>query len=198
MDAAILKPMRQLYPAPRHLRGDEDAFEAALTAYRQALSRFDSAVLRRTWQRVVETNELWCWPKIGELVRAAEQFDRQSHPLAQADDWVERAQTRADGYVRKFLKSNRHATRAREGGYEGSLRQYVAAAAWVQAQMIEGREGVGYDHAVLFPGPRDEAAEGRWFAEARERASAGEIDVVVPRSLVARWRQEAEGQARAR
>src|SRR4051812_12111234 len=100
VDRAILKPMRAMFPAPRHLRADEDALDAALREYRRALSRFDEQVLERAWQQVVARQAYWCWPKVSDLVQAAEQAQRELRP--QTDAWVERAQGLADAYWKRF------------------------------------------------------------------------------------------------
>jgi hypothetical protein len=168
IDRAVLRPMRALYSPPRHLRADEDALDAALATYRRALGRFDPDVLARAWQQVVEQNELWCWPKLSDLVKAADQAQRELHPQACGQAWVEQATRRTEEYTRRFLKTSAHAARASQGGYEPELKRYVREAAWVQAQLIAGQRDVGYDHAVLFgQGPRDRDAEEAFFAAAR-------------------------------
>jgi hypothetical protein len=175
-ERAIIRPMCAMYPPPRHLR-----------AYRRALARFDRPVLEQAWQKVVERNPLWCWPKLAEIVQAAEQCHRQARPSA--DDWVEKADEMADAYTRKFLKASAHAARAREGGYEVALRRYVRAAAYVQAQYLLGRESVGYESAVLFGGGRvrDRGQEEEFFRRAKEQAEKGHLRVHVPPGLAERW-----------
>jgi hypothetical protein len=64
-------------------------------------------------------------------------------------------------------------------------------------QHIVGRKGIGYDHAVLFPGgKRDKEAEQEWFAKARQQAATGHIKVTVPRELMDRWKEKAVGRTR--
>lgn len=186
VDQVIIKRLRANtpFPAPRHLRADEDALESALSDYRMALARFDEQVLERAWRRAVETNPVWCWPKISDILQAAEQAQRELGP--KADAWVEKAEALVDAYWKKFSKSTA-AVRAREGGYERELKQFVSAAAWVQGQYICGRQGIGYDHRAIFgTDTRDREVEQEWFAKAREQAAKGTIRVHVPTSLVER------------
>jgi hypothetical protein len=85
---AIIRPMRRLYPPPRHLRGDEDDLDSALREYRRALARFDQDVLEKAWERVVAGHEIWCWPKVGVFVKAAVQAHRELHPPGAVEPWV--------------------------------------------------------------------------------------------------------------
>jgi len=119
-------------------------------------------------------------------------------PTEQADAWVEKATALADAYVRKFMKTSQTAVRAREGGYEAALKEYVRAVSWVQAQMIGGRQGIAYDSGVLFGGdlPRDREAEEAFFAKAREQAAKGSIRAHVPAAMVRQWAEEVQGQGR--
>src|SRR5207253_2764014 len=86
VDTAIIRPMKRMFPAPRHLRADEDAYDATLSAYRKSLARFDQAVLEQAWQRVVERNTLWCWPKLSDLIEAAQEAQR----TITCEPWVEK------------------------------------------------------------------------------------------------------------
>ena len=141
---AILRPMRKLYPPPRHLRADEDDLDSALREYRRALGRFDQDVLEKAWERVVAGHEIWCWTKVGVFVKAAAQVHREMHPPGAVEPWVEEATALTDAYVKRFMKTSQTAVRAREGGYEPELKEYVREAAWVQGQMIV-RRGSGED-----------------------------------------------------
>ena len=60
--------------------------------------------------------------------------------------------------------------------------------------MILGRDGIAYEHSVLFPGKdRDKDAEEAWFDKAREQADAtGRIKVAVPTGLLKGWKAEAQ------
>lgn len=193
VDQVIIRRLRANtpYPSPRHLRAD--AYENTLSDYRRALARFDHDVLERAWRKAIEASQVWCWPKIGDILQAAEQAQRELHPPGRGEDWVGKAQALVDSYWRKFSKSAA-AVRAREGGFEAKLKTYVTAVAWVQGQLIVRPEsGVGYDHQVIFgKGPRDEAAEEEFFRKAREQAATGHIRVPVSASKVETWKAAAE------
>lgn len=185
------------FPAPTHIRGNAAAREELLGIYRRALARFDRSELEQGWQKAAAENEMWLWPRVSAIVSACESFQprKKAEPTGA---WVERAQAMVDGYWKKFSKSAA-AGRAREQGYEPELKRYVLACAWVQSQYICGRQGVGYDHAVLFPGrEREKQAEAEWFTAQREQAAKGTIQVRVPPDLVKLWRGRVEGQARGR
>src|ERR1700676_3494247 len=159
VNQAIIKPMVATLPPPRHARGDPAAIETLLNVYRRALDRFDRAVLDQAWQKAAAEQDYWLWPMPQALIQAAEHFHKLAHPFdpREADAWVERAQGLTDAYVKRFIKTSQAAIRAREGGYEAALKEYVRAAAWVQAQSIEGREGLGYSAHVLFGRQPDRA-----------------------------------------
>lgn len=193
VDKAVINPMRRRYRPPKNLREDEDALEDALDMIRRALLRFDKPVLEKAWQMAVERNEIECWPKLKSLVEAAEHFHRLAHRNDNADEWALRATEMADAYWRKFSKTA-VAVRAREGGYEPRLKEYVREASCVQAQMIMRRENLAYTSNVLFPGLRDEAAEAEWFNQAKAQAQTGEIKVKVPPAIIERLKAEAAGQ----
>jgi hypothetical protein len=107
----------------------------------------------------------------------------------QQDAWVQQAEDLAYSYTKRFLKTSAHAARAREGGYEDKLKQYVRAVAHVQSQYVAGRGSVGYDHRTIFgTGPRDREAEREWFDKQREQAGSGTIRVRVPHRLIEEWR----------
>jgi hypothetical protein len=196
---AVIRPMMSLLPAPNHIRHDPEAKSRALEIYTRALEKYERPVLERAWQRVVESHELWCWPTVAQLRQAAVQAHRELQPAKDPEAWVEKAEAMSYSYTQRFLKTSAVAARAREGGYERELRDFVKAASWVQGQMIGGKECVGYDHAVLFgKGPRDKEAEQEWFAKARAQAETGHIRVHVPTAMVKRWQQEAEGRERRR
>jgi hypothetical protein len=78
------------------------------------------------------------------------------------------------------------------------MKEYVREAAWVQAQLIVGRVGVGYSSNVLFgrqPGCED-AAE--FFERARAQAKTGHIRLHVPAAKVEAWKGAAQANGRGR
>ncbi len=199
IEDCVLRPMVASLPAPTHVRGNPAAIETLLNVYRKALDRFDRPILDQAWQKVASEQNFWVWPLPETIVRAAEHFHRLAHPNAsqEADTWVERATKLSDDYVTRFMQTTQAAVRARENGYEAALKRYVEAASWVQAQYIEGRSGVGYDHGVQFPCPeRDKEAEQAWFDRQRAQARTGHIKVTVPSAMIERWKEKVVGRSR--
>ncbi|MGL4550511.1 MAG: hypothetical protein ACRC33_04940 [Gemmataceae bacterium] len=191
----VLRKMVATYPAPNHLRGNREGYEAALDVYRRALSRFSPEAIEKGYQKACEGNDLWCWVKVGQLVAAVESFEPRRRP---DDGWVARATEMADACVKRHMKSAQ-AARAEAGGYGPELRTYVREAAWVQAQYALGRGGIAYRSAVLFahcPGDRDE--QEAFFGRCREQAATGQIKVTVPPRLVKAWRESHAGEGRGR
>lgn len=187
-EECVIRPMRVSFPAPTHVRGNSAATEMLLAVYRKALARFDRAALEQGWQKAAAENDLWCWPKVAELVRACASFG-PCRP-AVADDRVEQAEAMVDAYWKQFAKSTT-ALRANEGGWQQELRAYVCAAARVQAQLVLGRQSVGYSSAILFPWhPRDPQVEEEFFTDARRQAATGKIAVRVPHRLVESWKAQ--------
>jgi hypothetical protein len=198
VEEAVIAPMLAAFPAPRHVRGNRSATETLLDVYRRALERFDRPVLEKAWQKVAAEQNYWIWPMPEALVEACKAL-RIEQARTAGEDWVGKATTLADAYIRRFMLTTQAAVRARESGYEAALKSYVIEAAWVQAQYIEGRHRIGYSSAVLFPGrDRDKEAEERFFEKSRAQAESGHIKVVVPKELVERWKRQAQGAGRTR
>jgi hypothetical protein len=190
----IIERMTSLYEAPRYLRGNKAAMEAALSCYRQGLERFDQAVLEQAWQKAVEQNEMWCWPTLQALVSLAEKFQ----PKTQPEPWVERANDLADAYHKHFMKTSRMAMKARTEGWAGELSDFIRESAWVQAQILVGRERPSYSGLLVSHLPNIEEkkeAMAEFLEKARVQASKGYIQVRPPGALIERWR-EAVGQER--
>ena len=190
----VLQPMLETLPAPLHLRGNKQAIETALQVYRRALSHFSAAILEQAWFKVAAENQYHMWPKCADLLAAALHFEKAAK--GKNEQWLEAATALLDAYVNRFMKTSACATRARAGGYEQQLRNYVTEAAWVQAQYLVGRKAVGYSATVLFQ--RGETSEERsdWFAKTREQAERGSLRVHVPHSLVEQWRSAAQDRSR--
>jgi hypothetical protein len=198
VEEAVIAPMLAAFPAPRHVRGNRSATDILLDVYRRALERYDRPVLETAWQKVAAQQDYWIWPLPEALAEACEALRIQQARTA-GEDWVGKATALADAYIRRFILTTQAAVHAREGGYETALKSYVTEAAWVQAQYIEGRQGIGYSSAVLFPNrERDKEAEERFFEKSRAQAETGHIKVVVPRELVERWKGQAQGPGRTR
>lgn len=191
---AFLKRMTRRYRPPRWLAGSEDNTEEALDDYRRSLSRYDGEVLDRAWHLLVGRHRFWSWPSIVEALEVAEQARREINPSGK-QDWAEEATRLADEYVKRFMKSAA-ATRATAAGYGAQMKAYAEAAAWVQAQLVEGRQGVGYNAAVLFQCGESVEEREEFFRQAKEQAREGEIKVKPPRALLAKWQAQGEGRSR--
>lgn len=187
-------------PAPHHVRNKPAAIETLLNVYRHALAGFERETLEKAWLKVAAEQDYWTWPMPETLVKAAKHFHDLAHPFdpRQADAWVEKAQALSDAYVKRYMQTTQTAVRAREGGYEAALKEYVEAVSWVQAQVICGRKGVGYSACVL-SGPRADGEEkAEFFRKAREQAASGHIRVHVPPGKLEEWREAAQVEGRSR
>ena len=127
-------------------------------------------------------------------------FPQSRHPFdpREADAWVERANDAAHAYTKRFMQTTTAAVRSREGGYEAELKGYVREAAWVQAQLIEGREGIGYSSHVLFGPQPDRKEMAEFFEKARAQAATGHIRVHVPAGKVEAWKGAGQAAGRGR
>lgn len=191
--------MQRVYLPPRHLRhhdtDDPDAKEEALEQYYQALSGYDRATLQKAWHRVRAGHGFSIWPTPAALVHAAELSLPRPRPPSEAELRQQHAMDRAEEYAANFMKRRKVARLAREEGWAGRLRAYVHAAAWVQAQLIDGlgREGVTLPGDLTrHAGCRSTKEALAWCLEAfAAQIQAGEIDVRLPRELVEEWKREA-------
>ena len=138
---AIIRPMRRLYPPPRHLRADEDDLDAALPEYRRALGRFDGDVLERAGGVSSPGTRYGAGPRSGYSSRRPPRPTGKYTRRGPSSRGVEEATALTDAYVKRFMKTSQTAIRAGEGGYEPELKEDVREAAWVQAQMIARRSG---------------------------------------------------------
>lgn len=195
----ILRPMQRAFLPPRHLRchnpDDPDAKEQALEQYYQALDGYDRDTLARAWREVRAEHDFSIWPTPARFVKAAELLLPKPRPPSEFEQRRQRAWERAEEYAGRFMKRRQLAKLARQEGWSGHLRGYVEAAAWVQAQLIEGlgREGISLPPELArnaaYRSSREALAE---YQEAFAKpVSEGEIDVRVPKALVGQWKQEA-------
>ena len=193
---AFIERMVATYPPPTHLRGHPDTIRQALDAYARALERFAPTVLDRAWQKVVEENEFWIWPKLSDIVQACVHFGREDARLRGPanDAAVERAASLAWNYRKRFMAGSALAKRAEAEGWQDSLRGYVDEAAWVQAQLIAGVTRVGYS-AVLFAhlprGREYEVGVEAFWEKSRKQAETGHIRVHVPHAAILGWKGRA-------
>jgi hypothetical protein len=198
VDEAVIAPMLIALPAPLHIRGKPAAIETLLNVYRHALAGFERETLEKAWLKVAASQDYWCWPMPETLVKAAKHFHDLAHPFdpRQTDAWVDKAQALTDAYVKRFMLTTQTAVRAREGGYEAALKEYVEAASWVQAQFIVGRHNVGYSACVLSGPKADGEEKAEFFEKAREQAKSGHIRVNIPPAKIEAWKQLGQGRAR--
>ena len=200
VEVAIIQPMAATLPAPLHVRGKPAAIETLLNVYRQ----------RAGWLREGDAGEGVAQGRVGagllDLAHAGNAgqggpaLPRSAHPFdpRQSEAWVEKAQALTDAAVRRFMRTSVHATRAREGGYEAALKEYVREAAWVQAQVIVGRVGVGYSSHVLFGRQPDRGEAAEFFERARSQAATGHIRVHVAAEKVQAWKGASQAAGRGR
>lgn len=113
--------MRQAFPPPVSLRGNETAQQAALDVYRKALQRFPREVLAEAYQMAAERQTYHCWPKCAVILAVAKALMPEQEPV----EWVEKAVELAHTYTERFMKTSAAAEKAREGGYEPRLKRYV-------------------------------------------------------------------------
>jgi hypothetical protein len=187
---ALLKRMQFTYRTPADIRGNPEAVEERLRIYRHALERFDADILDRAWLKAAARQRYPQWPDCVDIVQAAEEFHSLKHPRVKVDDgWVEKATSMADSYTRRFMKTSAVAVRAREGGFERELKEYIVEASWVQAQYILGRKDIAYRSTTLFD---HDKPDDEFFARAWEQAAKGCIQVRVPHAIIERWRDGAE------
>jgi hypothetical protein len=199
VDELVIDPMVTRLPPPRHVRDNDAAVEELLDSYRHALCRFNRPTLEEGWRIASARLTVWTWPTPGEVAEACKEALREAAREGDADAWVQHATDLSDQDVRRFMTTSAHAARAREGGYEDKLKQYVRECAWVQAQYICGQEGVGYDHRTIFgTGPRDREAEQEWFTRQSEQAEKGSIQVRVPPRHTEGWRARPQPEGRGR
>ncbi len=205
IEDVILLPMRRAFLPPRHLRyhnpDDPDAKEEALEQYHQALEGYDRDTLERAWRKVRAEHDFSIWPTPARLVQTAELLRPKPRPPSEAERRRQRAWERAEEYADRFMRRRQLAKLAQQEGWSGVLRGYVGAAAWVQAQLIEGleRQGICLPSELTSAGVFRSSGEAlAFFQEAfAKQVEGGEIDVCVPKGLADGWRQAAAGHRSA-
>jgi hypothetical protein len=199
VEEAVIRPMQRAYSPPRHLRyydaDDPGARDEALRQYYDALAGYDRDTLHRAWQKVRAEHEYNVWPTPAKLVQAAELCLPRPRPPSETEQKRQRAWERAEAYADQFMKRRQLAKVARRDGWAGELRGYVQAAAWVQAQLMEGLEKEG----ISLPSELSRAGSYRSSREALVACqeafagpvAAGEIDVQVPTGHIEQWKRQA-------
>jgi hypothetical protein len=142
---AVIEPMLALYVPPSHLRHDGQAQEQALAAYQKALAGFDRDTLQRGWEKIVSHNTYWAWPTPAEIAQACRQCQPRPKPPSEEEQRKEKALGMAEAYTAHYMKTSYLARLARQEGWAGRLREYIADAAWVQGQLIAGVHSIGWN-----------------------------------------------------
>jgi hypothetical protein len=191
----FLQRMARQYPAPQHLRRDQAAREQMLADYEQALSPFDADTLGKAWAKVVSEHRYWCWPNAGTLVAACRAFAPSEEQRRQ------RALDMADAYTARYFKTSQLAKLAQREGWRPQLRQYVEAAAWVQAECICGVRSIGWSPDILLPHAEDHHSSREMFVAYRpaveQAVKHGRIRVHVPAERIRAWREQGQGREAA-
>lgn len=187
----VLGPMTELYLPPLHLRRDAQAQARALAAYEQALAGFDRDALQKGWDKVVAGQTYWVWPNPGTIAEACRQCAKRSLPTGEEEQRRQQALDLAEAYTARYLKTSHLAKLARREGWSGRLREYVADAAWVQAQLIAGVRHLGWNACLAEDfGPFRSSQQA--FEEYRQTIEPaierGQIRVAVPKSRIRQWR----------
>ena len=198
----ILKPMQEFFPAPTHIRNDMKALGAALQLYERALMRFDPEVLKAAWPIAAAADELWCWPKLIDLVKVCQDEEKnfRRRTATREIDLQDQASSLATKYANSYMKRSQVAALARKEGWDQELKSYVFEVACVQAQFMVGIQNVGYPSLVLKgysatngQSPQEQGID--FLKKAKVQAEKGSILVRVPQAYVERCKSMAKGRA---
>ncbi len=196
----ILAPILDLYVPPPQVRYDRRARERALAEYTQALAPFSRSTLSKAWELVRETHELSIWPSPGVIARACRQCARQTQAPSQDEAKRQQALDLADAYTAKYMQTSTLAKLARQEHWAGRLQEYVAAASWLQAQLLCGVQQIGWDRVLLPEDSRHRSSQ-EAFAAIREDMARpvekGTIRVTVPPERIRQWKELAQHQRTA-
>jgi len=190
----ILKPMLELYLPPLHLRRDGQAQARALAAYEKGLERFDRETLQRAWDKVVAEQEFWVWPNPGTIVTACRQCEPRTKPPGEEEQRQAKAREMAEEYAGRYMKTSQLAKLAKREGWSGRLCEYVADAAWVQAQLICKVQHIGWN-AKLAEGLGHFRSSAEAFEQYRHTPAAanavqrGQVRVHVPAARTREWKE---------
>ena len=194
----IIEPLVERYPPPWHLRHSPEAQERALADYEAALANFDRGVLAQAWVKVVAAHDYWCWPTPAAFVAACESFAPRRPVPSEEERRREKAQSLADDFVGRYLKTSKLAKLARRECWLPPLRDYVQEAAWVQAQLLCGVRAIGWTpHTLLGDEATFRSSQEAFDAyrpQAEKAVKEGEIRVTVPRALIRQWKEAAAAE----
>jgi hypothetical protein len=190
----ILEPMLELYLPPTHLRADAQARERALAAYEQALARFDRDTLQHAWDRVVADQAFWVWPNPGTIVAACRQCEPRTKPPGEEEQRQAKALAMAEEYAGRYMKTSQVAKLAKREGWAIWLREYVADAAWVQAQLICKVQHIGWN-AKLADGLGHFSSSAEAFEQYRRTPAVvnaverGQVRIHIPAARIREWKE---------
>jgi hypothetical protein len=190
----ILGPMLELYLPPLHLRRNAQAQARALAAYEKALERFDRETLQRAWDKVVAQQQFWVWPNPGVITEACRQCEPRTKPPSEEQQRQGRAREMVEAYTGRYAKTSQLAKLARREGWAGRLYEYVADAAWVQAQLICKVQHIGWN-AKLAEGLGHFRSSAQAFEQYRHTLAIanaverGQVRVHVPAARIREWKE---------
>ena len=147
VDEVILKPMLDVYMPGHHLRGHAEAQSRALAQYANALERFDRSTLMRTWEVVRDRHELVVWPTPQQFVTVAASI--QPNCVGEETQKRHHAEEMRDTKLRDYQRTSQLFKQAERDGWGTPLLHFVEEQLWIQAQVLAGCRGVGFDAQLL-------------------------------------------------
>ena len=147
--------------------------------------------LEAAWRKVVAEHTSWVWPLPGEIARNCR---RVSARMPQSEEAIRREQALAlaESYTARYLRKSHLARVAGAEGWVPRLREFVREAAWVQAQLLLGVSGIGWNPAILMPDANEYGSSQSAFKVYQKSiegaVSRGKIRVAVPPSRCSEWR----------
>jgi hypothetical protein len=194
---AIIEPMLVTYLPPQQVRHDSAARNRALAEYTKTLAPFDRETLERAWELVKATHLLVIWPAPGTIAEACRQCQPKPRPPTEEERQRQKSLAMADAYTARYMKTSHLAQLARQEQWADRLREYVAATAWVQAQMICQVRHIGWDKLLLPDGERYRSSQAAFEAirpALARQVEKGTIQVHIPQARIRQWKDEAQHQ----
>jgi hypothetical protein len=190
---ALIARMVERYPPPQHLRGQPEAQAAVLADYEQALAPFDADTLAKGWAKVVSEHAFWVWPNPGTMAEACRHCQPKPPPPTQQEQRRAKALEMADAYTARYCKRSHLAKLAKQEGWMPKLHEYVAAAAWLQAQLICQVQPIGWDKLLLPDADRYRSSQAAFEALRQTIApqiEKGTIRVHIPPARIRQWKDQ--------
>ena len=103
--------------------------------------------LQRAWAVVRDNHELVVWPTPQQFVEAA----RTIRPDVPHGETLKRQQAEAmrDTKLREYARTSKLFKQAEREGWGSPLLHYVEEQLWIQAQVLTGCQGIGFDARLL-------------------------------------------------